>query len=44
MKITVDACEDDETLWAFRRAFEADVTLPSDGFVISEPVSVIAID
>ncbi len=43
-KITVEASGDDETLWAFRQAFEDDVTLPSDGFVIGEPVSVTAID
>lgn len=43
-KITVDAYGDDETLWAFRQAFDDDVTLPSDGFVIGEPVSVTAID
>ena len=29
---------------AFRQAFEDDVTLPADGFVIGEPVSVIAVD
>jgi hypothetical protein len=43
-EITVDAYGDDEQLWAFRLAFENDVTLPSDGFVIGEPVSVIEID
>jgi hypothetical protein len=43
-KITVDAYGDDEELWAFRQAFEDDVTLPSDGFVIGEPVSVTEID
>jgi len=43
-KITVDAHGDDETLWAFRQAFEDDVTLPADGFVIGEPVSVTEID
>ncbi len=43
-KITVDAYGDDEKLWAFRQAFEDDVNLPSDGFVIGEPVSVIEID
>jgi hypothetical protein len=43
-KITVDAYGDDEKLWAFRQAFEDDVTLPSDGFVIGEPVSVTEID
>jgi hypothetical protein len=43
-EITVDAYGDDEILWAFRQAFEDDVTLPADGFVIGEPVSVIEID
>ena len=33
-EITVDAYGDDEKLWAFRQAFEDNVTLPSDGFVI----------
>jgi len=43
-EITVDAYGDDEQLWAFRQAFEDDVALPADGFVIGEPVSVIAVD
>jgi hypothetical protein len=43
-QITDDAHGDDEQLWAFRQAFEDDVTLPADGFVIGEPVSVTAID
>lgn len=43
-KITVDADGDDETLWAFRQAFEEDVTLLADGFVIGEPVSVTEVD
>ncbi|MBN2432820.1 MAG: cytoplasmic protein, partial [Acidobacteria bacterium] len=43
-RITVDAYGDDEQLWAFRQAFEDDVELPVDGFVIEEPVSVIAVD
>ena len=42
--ITVDAYGDDEQLWAFRQAFEDDVALPADGFVIGEPVSVVTID
>jgi hypothetical protein len=42
-EITVDAYGDDEQLWAFRQAFEDEVTLPSDGFVIGEPVSVVEI-
>ena len=43
-KITDDAHGDDEELWALRQAFEDDVTLPADGFVIGEPVSVTEID
>ena len=43
-EITVDAYGVDEKLWAFRQAFEDDVTLPADGFVIGEPVSVVEIN
>jgi tetratricopeptide (TPR) repeat protein len=43
-RITADACGDDEKLWAFRQVFEDEVPLPSDGFVIGEPVSVTEID
>lgn len=43
-EITVDAYGDDEQLWAFRQAFEDEVELPADGFVIGVPVSVIAVD
>jgi tetratricopeptide (TPR) repeat protein len=43
-RITADACGDDEKLWAFRQAFEDEVPLPSDGFVIGELVSVTEID
>ena len=43
-EITVDACGDEEKLWAFRQAFSDNVKLPADGFVIGEPVSVIEVD
>jgi hypothetical protein len=43
-EITVDAYGDDEKLWAFLQAFEDEVTLPADGFVIGEPVVVVEID
>ena len=43
-EITVDAYGDDEKLWAFRQAFEDNVAVPCDGFVIGEPVSVIKLD
>jgi hypothetical protein len=42
--ITVDAYGNDEKLWTFRQAFEDNVTLPADGFVIGEPISVVEID
>lgn len=42
--IIVDALGDDEQLWAFRQAFEDNVSLPCDAFVIGEPVSVTAFD
>lgn len=43
-EITIDAYGDDEQLWAFKQAFEDNLHLPTGGFVIGEPVSVIAID
>jgi hypothetical protein len=43
-EITVDSYGDDEKLWAFQQAFEDNVKLPADGFVIGEPVSVIEVD
>jgi hypothetical protein len=43
-EITGDAYTDDEQLWAFQQAFEDDVPLPADGFVIGEPVAVVEID
>jgi hypothetical protein len=43
-EILVDAYGDDEQHWAFRQAFEDEVALPADAFVIGEPVSVVAID
>ena len=43
-EITVDAYGDDEQLWAFRQAFEDEVELPADGFVIGVPVSIMTVD
>jgi len=43
-EIIVDAYGDDEQLWAFRQAFEDNVELPADGFVIGQPVTVIEVD
>jgi tetratricopeptide (TPR) repeat protein len=43
-EITVDAYGYDEQLWAFRQAFEDSISVPCDGFVIGEPVSVVAFE
>jgi hypothetical protein len=43
-EITVDAYGDAEQLWAFRQAFEDNIALPSEGFVMGAPVGVIAFD
>jgi len=43
-EITVDAYGEDEQLCAFRQAFEDNVALPADGFVIGEPVSVKVVE
>lgn len=43
-EITIDANGDDEKLEAFRQAFEDNVSMPCDGFVIGEPVSIIEFD
>src|SRR5882724_13159620 len=43
-EVIVDANGEDEQFWAFRQAFEDALSLPADGFVIGEPVSVIEID
>ncbi len=43
-EILVDAYGDAEQLWALRQAFEDNVVLPADAFVIGEPVSVVEID
>lgn len=43
-EIIVDAYGDDEQLTAFQVAFEDDVPVPAEAFVIGEPVSVIKID
>ena len=40
----VDAYGDDEQLWALRQAFEDDLKLPADAFVIGEPVSIVEFD
>lgn len=41
-EITVDAYGDDEKLWAFRQALEDELTVPCDGYVIGEPVCILA--
>ncbi len=43
-EILVDAYGEEEQLWAFRQAFEDEVRLPADAFVMGEPVSVVDID
>lgn len=43
-EIIVDAYGDDEQLWAFRQAFEDNVVLPAEAFVVGEPVTVMMID
>ena len=40
-EIGADANGEDEKFWAFRQAFENNVSVPCDGFVIGEPVSVL---
>ncbi|MBP1732814.1 MAG: hypothetical protein H6Q55_3243 [Deltaproteobacteria bacterium] len=43
-EIIVDAYGDDEQSWAFRQAFEDELTLTKKAFVIGEPVIVLAFD
>ncbi len=43
-EILTDAHGDDEQLWALRQAFEDNVKVPTDAFVIGEPVELVAID
>ena len=43
-EILVDAYGEDEQLWAFLQAFEDNVPLPADAFVIGEPVTVTSFD
>lgn len=43
-EILTDAHGDDEQLWALRQAFEDNVVLPADAFVIGEPVAVLEVD
>ncbi len=43
-EILIDAHGDDEQLWALRQAFEDNVPLPVDAFIIGEPISVVEID
>jgi DNA-binding transcriptional regulator YiaG len=42
--ITVDSYGPDEQLWSFLTAFQDEATLPVEGSVIGEPVTVIKID
>jgi hypothetical protein len=43
-EIIVDAYGDDEQLWVFRQAFEDNVGVPAEAFVVGEPVTVMTID
>jgi hypothetical protein len=43
-EITIDANGEGEQLWAFRQAFEDDVTVPCDATIIGEPVQVLKFD
>src|SRR4030042_2966156 len=43
-EIIVDAYGEDEQLWAFRQAFEDNVVVPAEAFVVGEPVTVMTID
>lgn len=43
-EILTDAYGDDEQLWALRQAFEDSVALPTDAFVIGEPIEVVEVD
>ena len=43
-QITIDAYGESEQLWAFRQAFEEDVTVPCDALVLGEPVTVMKFD
>jgi len=43
-EIIIDAYGDDEQLWAFRQAFEDNVAMPAEAFVVGEPVTVMRID
>jgi len=43
-EVIVGANGEDKQLWAFRQAFEDALALPADGFVMGEPIAVIAFD
>lgn len=43
-EILTDAYGEEEQLWAFLQAFEGNIILPTDAYVIGEPVSVTEID
>jgi hypothetical protein len=43
-EITVDADGEQEQLWAFRQAFEDNISLPVEGSVVGEPLIVVKFD
>lgn len=43
-ELTAEAGSDDEQIWNFQQALQKQIWLPCEGFVIGEPVTVIAFD
>ena len=44
VSIAAESRGGDEQLWAFRQAFEDNIPVPCDGFVVGQPVSVLGFD
>ena len=43
-EVLIDACGEDEQLWAFRQFFEDEATFPFPAHVVGSPVEVAAVD
>ena len=43
-ELTAEAGSDDEQIWNFQQELQKQICLPCEGFVIGEPVTVIAFD
>jgi len=43
-ELTAEAGSNDEQIWNFQQALKKHIRLPCEGFVIGEPVSVIAFE